>query len=242
MTPVAAGQEPARKVLFNGRACERFLVEGVSWASYESLLRDFRERGPRMTYDRGRLEFMMPLHPHESYGHLIGRLIEMFAFEMNIPIHGGRSTTLRRELAQRGLEPDESYWIQNEPRMRGKKELDLETDPPPDLAIEIDITSSSLPRMSIYASLGVAEVWRFDGSTLTFHGLEAAQQYVSLERSRGFPALTPERVLQFLAQSDRLSEHELMAALIDWVRREVKPKKKGAPRSRPPRRNGPRKK
>src|SRR5262249_45118647 len=158
-----------RKVLFSGRACDRFLVEGVSWASYESLLHDFRERGARMTYDRGRLEFMMPLYPHESYGHLIGRLIEMFAFEMNIPIHGGRSTTLKRELLQHGLEPDESYWIQNEARMRGKKDLDLEADPPPDLAVEIDITSSSLPRMSIYASLSVAEVWRFDGAVVTFH-------------------------------------------------------------------------
>jgi Uma2 family endonuclease len=156
---------------------------------------------------------------------------------MNVPIHGGKSTTLKRELAQRGLEPDESYWVQNEPRMRGKKEFDLETDSPPDLAVEIDITSSSLPRMSIYASLGVAEVWRFDGSALTFEGLEAGQQYVALERSRAFPALNPERMWQFLEDSDRLSEHELTAALIDWVRREVKPaaKKKGgsAPRKRP---------
>jgi Uma2 family endonuclease len=134
-----------------------------------------------MTYDRGRLEFMMPLHPHESYGHLLGRLIEMFAFEMNIPLHGGRSTTLKRELAQRGLEPDESYWIQNEPRMRGKKDLDLDTDSPPDLAVEIDITSSSLPRMPICADLGALEVWRFDGSALTFLGLQADQQYASLE-------------------------------------------------------------
>jgi Uma2 family endonuclease len=234
MTPVVAVKEPTRKVLFSGRACDRFLVEGVSWASYESLLHDFRERGARMTYDRGRLEFMMPLHPHESYGHLIGRLIEMFAFEMNIPIHGGRSTTLKRELLQRGLEPDESYWIQNEARMRA--------DPPPDLGVEIDITSSSLARMSIYASLGVAEVWRFDGSVVTFHGLEAGQQYVVLEQSRAFSALTPAVIQGFLEQRDRLSEHELMAALIDWVRREIKPKKKDKGSGRVPRRNGPRKK
>src|SRR5262245_31075664 len=102
MTGPAAGKEPTRKGFFAGRACERFLVEGVSWASYQSLLHDFREHGPRMTYDQGQLEFMMPLHPHEQYGHLIGRLIEMFTFEMNIPIHGGRSTTLKKELAQRG--------------------------------------------------------------------------------------------------------------------------------------------
>jgi Uma2 family endonuclease len=240
MAPVAAGKEPARKP-FVGRACERFLVEDVSWASYESLLHDFRERGPRMTYDRGRLEFMIPLHPHESYGHLLGRLIEMFAFEMNIPLHGGRSTTLKKELAQRGLEPDESYWIQNEARMRGKKDLHLDSDPPPDLAVEINITSSSLPRMSIYANLGVSEVWRFDGSMLTFQGLEAGQQYVALERSRAFPALTPQRMLWFLEESDRLSEHELMGALVEWVRREVKGKEQEAG-GRGARRNRPRKK
>lgn len=237
MPQTATVMKSGASASFTGPACERFLVLGVSWASYESLLRDFRDHGPRLTFDEGRLEFAMPQHPHEAYAHLVGRIIEMFAFEMNIPLHGGKSTTLKKEFAQRGLEPDASYWIQNEERMRGRKEFDLETDPPPDLAVEIDITSSSLPRMSLYASLGVAEVWRFDGATLTFNGLEAGQQYVPLERSRALPALTPEVIGRFLDDSNRLSEHELMVALIDWARREVKGEKKAKPR-----RNGPRKK
>jgi len=242
MATVITAQPTASKPRFLGKACERFLVEGVSWASYESLLHDFRERGPRMTYDRSQLEFTRPLYPHELNAHLMRRMIDMFTFEMGIPVLGGKSTTLKKELAQRGLEPDESYWIQNEPRMRGKREFDLETDPPPDLAVEIDITSSSLPRMSIYASLGIPEVWRYDGATLTFQGLEPGQQYVLLDHSRALPALTPAVILGFLEESDRLSENELMHALIDWVRREVKPKKKSKGSGRPPRRNGPRKK
>src|SRR5262245_45161772 len=104
----------------------RYLVHGVSWATYEALLHDFRERGPRMTYDRGGLEFMTALYPHERFCHLIGRLIDTFTLETNSPIHGGGSTTLRKAAVQRGLEPDESYWIQSEPLMRGKKDFDLE--------------------------------------------------------------------------------------------------------------------
>src|SRR5262245_35011499 len=122
-----------------------------------------------MTYDRGRLEFMSPLHAHQNYGSLICQMIWAYTLERRIDRHSGRSTTLRRESEQRGLEAEDCFRIQNEHRMRGRKDFDAERDPPPDLAVEIDITSSSLPRMSIYATLGVPEVWRFDGTTLTIN-------------------------------------------------------------------------
>src|SRR3712207_4578607 len=123
---------------------KRGLLEQVSWKAYEALLESWADLSVRMTYDRGRLEIMWTLLPHEQYSSLIGQMLEAFTLERRIPRHSGRSTTFRREAKERGLEPDACYWIQNEPRMRSRKDFDPEEDPPPDLAIEVDITSSSL--------------------------------------------------------------------------------------------------
>src|SRR5260370_39130270 len=147
----------------------RFLFEKVNWEAYEALLKTWQDLPVRMTYDQGRLEIMSPLLSHEQYGSLLAQMVEAFTLELRIPRHTGGSTTFKQEAKERGLEPDECYWIQNEPRMRSRKEFDPDTDPPPDLAIEVDITSSSLDRMSIYADLGVPQVWRFDGDTLTMN-------------------------------------------------------------------------
>jgi Uma2 family endonuclease len=158
---------------------QRYLIEEVSWEAYEALLKSWESRSKRMTYDHGRLEFMSPSLSHEQYGKLIGRIVEDFAIERKVPFHSGRMTTLKREDMRRGLEPDDCFWIQNEPHMRCRKEFDPESDPPPDLAIEVDITSSSLNRMSIYATLGVPEVWRFDGAQLSIHLLREGGRYGS---------------------------------------------------------------
>src|SRR5262245_709157 len=138
----------------------RILLKDINWEAYEAILKSWADRPYRLTYDQGMLEIMCPLHSHEQYGGLIGQMVVAHTEEMDIPRHSGGSTTVKREAQLRGLEPDECYWIQNERLMRGKKHFDIHTDPPPDLAIEVDITSSSLDRMSIYATLGVAEVWR----------------------------------------------------------------------------------
>src|SRR5207248_954545 len=117
------------------------------------------------------LEIMSPLLEHDNPADLLGRFVVVLPEEMNLPMKAAGSTTLRRRRRQRGLEPDRAWWIAHEPRMRGKLRLHLRTDPPPDLALEVDVTYSSLDRMSIYAALKVPEVWRLDGPTLTFHHL-----------------------------------------------------------------------
>jgi Uma2 family endonuclease len=212
----------------------RFLIEEVSWEAYEALLKCWASRSKRMTYDRGRLEFMSPLLSHEQYGSLLGRMIWGFAFERRIPVHSGRMVTLKRESMERGLEPDDCFWIQNEPRMRCRKEFDSEEDPPPDLAVEIDITTSSLPRMSIYATLGVPEVWRFDGTTFTINLLREGA-YLESERGLALPAMTTEVVTRYLSLSDQVGEVELMAEFIDWIREDVSresPRKSKRPRKK----------
>src|SRR5205823_2121961 len=121
--------------------------------------------------------------------------------ELGMPLKHGGSTTLRRRLRQRGIEADECFWIANAHRMAGRRRLNLRTDPPPDLAIEVDVSHSSLDRLAIYAVLGVPEVWRLDGDTLTFYVLGPKRSYTSAPVSQSFPLATPADLLTALQQA-----------------------------------------
>ena len=113
--------------------CEnRVLLSGVAWSTYEALLADTQCSGTRFTYDRGYLEIMSPSREHERIKSLLGRMIEAMTEELDIPISSGGSTTLKAELKQRGAEPDECYYVANEPRMRGREDYDPAVDPPPE--------------------------------------------------------------------------------------------------------------
>lgn len=199
------------------------VLRGVSWATYQSLVRDLESApGKHLTYDRGLLEIMVPLPPHESYKRLIGRLVEVTTEEAEIEIRSLGSTTWSREDLQKGVEPDECFYIQNEPMMRGKTEIDLTVDPPPDLVIEIDNTSSSIDRMKIYASLGVPEVWQFDGVSLMFYRLERAE-YQMMEASQVLPSLQQEDVLRFLQMSQTMGETSWIREFRQWIRQKLNP-------------------
>jgi Uma2 family endonuclease len=198
------------------------VLDHVSWKAYEALLESWAEYPRRLTYDRGRLEIMCPLHIHERCGKLMGRLIEMYTWERDIPLHSGGSTTFKQAAKQKGLEPDECYWIQNEPRMRGSDEHDLDSDPPPDLAVEVDITSSSLDRMSIYADLGVLEVWRYKDGVVTIHLLRESGQYELSDTGRALPPLTGEVVTRFLNLRNELGDTGMLKAFVKWVREQSK--------------------
>ena len=138
----------------------------ISWDTFERILDEIGETHLRVTYLRGRLEFMTISLEYENFGEWMSRLIFFVAFELRYPLCSGGSTTLKLALANVGLEPDRCYWIKHADQMRGKKKWDARSNPPPDLAVEIDITSGWLDRLEIYAALKVPEVWRFDGETL----------------------------------------------------------------------------
>jgi Uma2 family endonuclease len=208
------------------------LLHNVSWQTYETLLKEFDERPIRLTYDQGDLEIMTLSHGHENYAELIGRLILALTEELDMPIHSGGSTTLKRKLKQRGLEPDKCYWIKNEPLMRGRKDFDPEKDPPPDLATEVDITHSSLDRMAIYAGLRIPEVWRFDGESLLVYRLTADGKYRLCKRSPTFPYLPLDEVLRFLRESDQMDETTLVQLFRRWVREHILPALEGGQRGR----------
>ncbi|MCC3445504.1 MAG: Uma2 family endonuclease, partial [Microcoleus sp. PH2017_03_ELD_O_A] len=139
---------------------QRRLLENISWRTFETLLKEIGDkRGYRIAYDEGMLEIMTPSYLHESYKLQFHRFIFILAEELDIEIKSVGSTTLKLKNTKKGIEPDSCYYIQNEAAVRDTQELDLETAPRPDLAIEIDITSSSINKFAIYSALGVPELW-----------------------------------------------------------------------------------
>jgi Uma2 family endonuclease len=203
------------------QAANRFLLKNISWQTYEALLKDVESQpGLRLTYDQGILEIMTPLAPHERNSRLIGRLVEALTEELNIEICSLGSLTCKREDLARGLEPDECYYIQNEPVIRSLEQIDLNQDPPPDLAIEIDITSSSINRLALYAALGVPEVWRYDGSRLIIYQLEGGE-YRVCDRSSTFPLITSSEIIRFLELRKSNGETSLIRLFREWVRNQV---------------------
>jgi Uma2 family endonuclease len=200
---------------------QRFVLAGVDWQTYLRVLRAFDKRHVRITYDRGALELMTLSPEHECYKKLLARLVEALTEELGLPLASFGSMTFRRRRRRRGLEPDECYWIASEPQVHGKIHIDLRTDPPPDLAVEIDVTHSSLDRLATYAVLGVPEVWRFDGQALTFHVRGAGGQYGTSVRSRAFPALAAADLERFLALRQQLDENTLLRQFRAWVRQHL---------------------
>lgn len=155
---------------------ERTLLQGISWNLYENLLTEIGDNGKaRLSYHQGNLEFMTPLFEHEYGNRLIDKLISTIAEVTDRDYILCGSMTIKRPDLESGKEPDSCYYIANEPAVRGKKKLDFTQDPPPDLAIGIDITSSSLNQLALYASLGVGEVWRYNGSELVFYQLQSGK-------------------------------------------------------------------
>jgi Uma2 family endonuclease len=194
------------------------VLHDIDWGTYTRLLRAFEGRRRfRLTYDRGTLEMMSPLWEHEKAAYILGRFIDVITDELQLPCEPGRTVTLRRRRKSRGLEPDNCYWIASAERLAGKTRLDLRIDPPPDLAIEMDLMHSSLDRMSIYAALGVPEVWRLTSKELTFNMLEDGIYQVRT-RSLAFPRLASADLLGFLAQMGSTGSAAIVRQFRDWVR------------------------
>ena len=153
----------------------RALLPNVSWSTYEALLEDMGPHTGRLAYEEGLLEIMSPSGAHELMKGVIRSLIEAYAAEFGMKFTPRGSLTLKRQLLDRGAEPDECYYFQKGVR---KDEIDLAVDPPPDLVLEIEITKSALNKLGIYAAFGVPELWRFDGERLRIHVLEPEGSYV----------------------------------------------------------------
>ncbi len=200
------------------------LLQGVSWETYEALCEDLDGTHIRLTYDQGSLEIMTLSFEHERSGGVLGRLVDVLAEELGIDYISAWSTTFKRKDVRKGLEGDRTFYIQRVAAVAGKLKLDLKIDPPPDLAVEVDVTSSSLNRMGIYGALGVPAVWRYDGKQFQVFQRKRDGSYRSVPRSKAFPTLPVAEVLPLLRQVTTLTELAMIRALRVWVREHVVPK------------------
>ena len=198
---------------------QRIILSNISWETYERLLADHENSSaPRFTYDRGMLEIMSPNPEHEEANRQLAQIVLILAEERSINVRGLGSTTFRREDLERGFEPDSCFYIRNEERVRGKKRIDLTVDPPPDLVIEVDITSPSLGKFPIYARLGVPEVWRYDGERLRIHQLTEDTGYAEVRHSAVLPDLTAEVLTRFVGRSSTLDWLPWVREVRGWAR------------------------
>lgn len=172
-------------------------IAGLPWKTYEALLQELGEdRSTRIAYDRGVLEIRMPGEPHEIINRLLAKIITMLAMELGMEANDFGSVTLNREELDRGIEPDSCFYIQNAARGQGMAEIVSETVPP-DLALEVDIASSSASKMAIYQAMGVPEVWLYRQSTLKIQLLQDGQ-YGDVANSRAFPMVSVEQLNQWI--------------------------------------------
>lgn len=177
----------------------RTLLENIRWETFVELSEQRRGSVPRMTFDEGMLELMSPKRLHEGVGCLLGRMVETFTEVHGIEIQSVASTTFKRKDLGKAFEADESYYIENAETIRTKEELDLLIDPPPDLVIEIEITSSAIQKMKLFAAMGIPEVWRHDGERLTMHRL-IRDIYELINESVALPGFTCAAADALLAQ------------------------------------------
>lgn len=197
------------------------VLPNASWETYERLLAEHTDSANiRFSYDNGMLEIKMLSLRHESPNRKLSRLIEVLAEEMEIDIKPAGSTTFQREDLKKGFEPDSCFYIQNAEAIRGKEKIDLTVDPAPDLVIEIDITSDSLNKFPIFASIGVPEVWRYDQNGVSFHKLEG-EGYIEVDHSPTFPPLTSELATQFLEESAQMRSTVWLRRARDWAREQA---------------------
>ncbi|HAG83048.1 MAG TPA: hypothetical protein DCL61_18270 [Cyanobacteria bacterium UBA12227] len=199
---------------------QRVLLHDVSWQEFETILGELGEhRAARIAYDNGILEIMTPLPDHERTKETISDFVKALLEELDIEFCPLGSTTFKNQEMSKGIEPDNCFYIKNEAIVRGKDRIDLTVDPPPDLALEIDVTSRTHP--NIYEALGVPELWRFEKGKLQINLLQNGN-YVVSDTSLNFLNLPLVEVIpQFLSQSKMLGRNKVMKAFRCWVREQL---------------------
>jgi Uma2 family endonuclease len=194
-------------------------LSGITWKTYETLLEELRDRRLRLTYNRGTLEIMAPSPEHELNNRVLGRFIETIAEELEVSIYPLGSTTFKQPQLS-GAEPDECFYIRNIAAVQGKKRLNMTEDPAPDLVWEIDITSSSENRLQVYADLGVAEVWIYNGESLVIQQLQNGT-YIAAQTSQFFANLAISDIASWLQRSTTMDYLTLVKEFRSWVRGQI---------------------
>lgn len=193
------------------------LLSNVNWYEFEEILIDLGEhRASLLAFDRGTLEIMVPLPEHEYFKSALGDLIKALAKELGIEYECFGSTTWKRKDGMAGVEPDECFYIQNLDAIKGRLDINLNTDPPPDLVLEIDITNKSLDRLPIYARLGVPEIWRYEAGLRIYHLVDG--EYFEASNSLAFENFPVREIPAFVQRNMVNGRSALEKLFIAWVR------------------------
>ncbi|MBW4580139.1 MAG: Uma2 family endonuclease [Tildeniella nuda ZEHNDER 1965/U140] len=198
---------------------QRLLLRDISWQAFEDILAELGDRrAARLAYSNGTLEIRMPLPEHEKAKEIIGDMVKIILEELEIDRECFGSTTFKRQEMGYGIEPDNCFYIENHAQMIGKKRLDLSIDPPPDLAIEVDVTSKT--QVSAYEALGVPEIWRYDDGKLQISVLRD-RSYVESATSPTFPTIPiVEGITQFVEMSATAGTSPALRAFRQWVKQQ----------------------
>lgn len=198
----------------------RLILYDVSWNEFEEILTELgQHRAARLAYNQGTLEIRMPLPKHEIAKVIIGDLVKILLEELEIDCETFGSTAFKREDMAQGIEPDDSFYIQNHAQMIGKERIDLTIDPPPDLVIEVDVTSKT--QLDAYTALGVTELWRFENDKLQINILQN-NQYVESEISPTFPHLPIIEIIpQFVEQSKSIGKSSTLRKFRQWIQEQI---------------------
>ena len=194
-------------------------LSGISWTTYETLLEELSDRRLRLTYNRGTLEIMAPSPEHELSKEVLGRFIDTIAEEFDVSIYPLGSTTFK-QMELSGAEPDKCFYIRTIAAVQGKKRLNMAEDPAPDLVLEIDITSRSENRLQVYADLGVAEVWIYNGKSLIIQQLQNGI-YIATQTSQFFVNLSIPDIAGWLQRSTTTDYLTLIKEFRVWVRSQI---------------------
>jgi Uma2 family endonuclease len=194
------------------------IQHGVGWHDYEELLDAVGEASSvRICYDEGTLQVMSPSSKHEYVTKLIERLVDRISIHQHIKVLFYGSATLKKQSEQKGAEPDACFYIQTADAVGTKEQIDFNTDPPPDVVLEIDIHHESISKFAIYAAFGVSELWRYDGEALTIYHLRDGQ-YALADASLSLPILTSTVLTEFLARSPKEDQYDIVLAFEAWLK------------------------
>ncbi len=183
------------------RTENRFVIY-TNWSGYLKFLDAVGDRPIRVTYDRGKLELMSPTKEHEKVKTILGSLAEAMMQARGIDYEPGGSVTFKREDLDRGLEPDECYWVASYLAVKDREEYDAAIDPPPDLVIEVEVSRSMMNRLGIFRAVQVPEIWRWtERGRLEFHHRQDDGSYSIEPRSKAFPWLSSEDVGRFVRKA-----------------------------------------
>ena len=201
-------------------AGQRIYLHDVSWTEFDQILLDLGEkRATRIANYAGELEIRMPLPEHERIKVLISNLLVVLLEELDLPWESLGSATFKNSRMKIGIEPDDCFYLTNCQAIVGKKRLNLDVDPPPDLAIEVDLTSQT--QLSAYEALAVPEIWRYQHHKLTIFVLTEGH-YIESTASSLFPSLpVKDGISSILERSNEILMSEARKEFRQWVRQNL---------------------